>query len=127
MKISKQHIIILLLASLWSISCGQLDKDNYRILRKKMVDEQVIARGITDTTVINTMLKVQRHLFVPRNSQHFAYGDYPMRQVEFVAESLEVIRTAIEQDQWQQLEDGLKEHTLNYQRKVVHFQDRFQF
>ena len=58
---------------------------------------------------------------------HTAYGDYPMRQVEFVAESLEIVRTAFEQDRWQVLEEGLKEHTLNYERKVVHFQDRFQF
>ena len=58
---------------------------------------------------------------------HTAYGNYRLRQVEFVAESLEIVRGAFESEQWQQLEEGLKKYTLNYSRKLVRFEDHFQF
>ncbi len=47
-------------------------------LRQKMVEEQIIARGISDSLVIDAMLTVERHLFVPAELMQFAYGDYPL-------------------------------------------------
>jgi protein-L-isoaspartate(D-aspartate) O-methyltransferase len=51
---------------------------DYNKLRRKMVEEQIIARGISDSLVIDAMLKVERHLFVPENLRAFAYEDYPL-------------------------------------------------
>jgi len=43
-----------------------------------MVDEQIIARGIDDRSVINAMRQVPRHLFVPPQDQALAYHDFPI-------------------------------------------------
>jgi len=43
-----------------------------------MVERQIIARGITDRNVINAMLKVERHKFVPKNLERLAYDDHPL-------------------------------------------------
>ena len=56
-----------------------------------------------------------------------AYGNYRQRQVEFVAENLDVVKAALASDSWQKLEEGLQSHTHNYTRKLVQFKDRFQF
>jgi protein-L-isoaspartate(D-aspartate) O-methyltransferase len=50
----------------------------YEKLRRNMVSEQIAARGINDTRVIDAMLKVPRHLFVPKENRYRAYGDYPL-------------------------------------------------
>ena len=46
--------------------------------RLRMVDEQLIKRGISDERVLHAMGKVPRHLFVPRESMHLAYTDAPL-------------------------------------------------
>ena len=46
--------------------------------RTKMLDEQIIARGIKDEKIIEAFLKVQRHLFVPEQYRSRAYGDHPL-------------------------------------------------
>ncbi|MBW2452640.1 MAG: protein-L-isoaspartate(D-aspartate) O-methyltransferase [Deltaproteobacteria bacterium] len=51
---------------------------DFTVARKRMVDEQVIARGIKDPRVIQAMLKVPRHLFVPEALQSQAYSDFPL-------------------------------------------------
>lgn len=51
---------------------------DYKILREQMVYEQIIARGVTDSSVIQAMLNVKRHLFVPKKYQPFAYDDTPL-------------------------------------------------
>jgi len=43
-----------------------------------MVDEQIVARGVRDPRVIQSMLKVPRHLFVPEPYRAQAYEDYPL-------------------------------------------------
>ncbi|MGQ9817115.1 MAG: protein-L-isoaspartate(D-aspartate) O-methyltransferase [bacterium] len=50
----------------------------YESLRKQMVEEQVIARGIKDKNVIDAMLKVARHKFVPKEYEKYAYTDGPL-------------------------------------------------
>jgi len=47
-------------------------------LRKKMVEEQIIARGIKDKKVISAFLKVPREEFVPENLKEYAYQDSPL-------------------------------------------------
>jgi protein-L-isoaspartate(D-aspartate) O-methyltransferase len=43
-----------------------------------MVQKQIVERGITDTAVINAMLSVERHKFVPKDYESHAYDDYPL-------------------------------------------------
>jgi protein-L-isoaspartate(D-aspartate) O-methyltransferase len=46
--------------------------------RQKMVEEQIIARGIKDPKLIAAMKKVPRHVFVEEALQSQAYGDHPL-------------------------------------------------
>lgn len=46
--------------------------------RKRMVEKQIVRRGIHRKAVIDAMLKVERHLFVPEKGISAAYGDYPL-------------------------------------------------
>ncbi len=50
----------------------------YTTLRKKMVKNQLQARGITDPLVLNAMETVPRHLFVSEALADQAYGDFPL-------------------------------------------------
>ena len=47
-------------------------------LRRKMVDQQLIPRGINDQRVLAAFTKVPRHSFVPEKYHDRAYGDYPL-------------------------------------------------
>ncbi|KPJ72872.1 protein-L-isoaspartate O-methyltransferase [candidate division TA06 bacterium DG_78] len=48
------------------------------VARRNMVQKQIIERGITDTSVINAMLSIERHKFVPKEYENNAYADYPL-------------------------------------------------
>lgn len=52
--------------------------DKYEKVRQRMVREQIVARGIKDQKVIQAMLDVPRHLFVPENQERMAYEDRPL-------------------------------------------------
>ena len=51
---------------------------NFDIARKRMVETQILARGVTDQRVIDAMLKVPRHLFVQEAMAGQAYSDTPL-------------------------------------------------
>ncbi len=51
---------------------------DYAILRKKMVEEQILSRGIKDTRVLEAFNKVERHKFVPADLLKNAYSDLPL-------------------------------------------------
>lgn len=51
---------------------------NFQAAREKMVEEQIIGRGIKNHRVINAFLKVPRHLFVEEALRERAYGDHPL-------------------------------------------------
>jgi len=79
--------IFLLIQILASLSCTKemnkanvekQDIDKYHKVRKKMVEEQIIARNIKDKLVIDAMLRIQRHNFVPEKLIDEAYNDYPL-------------------------------------------------
>jgi len=53
-------------------------KDEYELLREKMVEEQILYRGITNKRVIEVMKKIPRHLFIPENKRRYAYEDGPV-------------------------------------------------
>ena len=46
--------------------------------RRSMVEGQIKRRGIKTETVLNAMLKVERHMFVPEDLRHLAYRDSPL-------------------------------------------------
>lgn len=58
---------------------------------------------------------------------HVAYGDYPARQLVFVTESKEILKEAFTSQRWHDLEERLQGFTVHYSRKVVSYEDRFQF
>lgn len=43
-----------------------------------MIEQQIIARGITHKATIEAMRKVRRHLLVPEKQRHLAYNDGPL-------------------------------------------------
>lgn len=51
---------------------------DYAQLRERMVQEQIIARGVKHRATLNAMLQVERHLFVPSRLQQYAYDDRPL-------------------------------------------------
>jgi protein-L-isoaspartate(D-aspartate) O-methyltransferase len=51
---------------------------DYRRARERMVDEQIVPRGVTDRAVVAAMRKVPRHLFVDEGFRERAYGDHPL-------------------------------------------------
>lgn len=52
--------------------------DRFVTVRQKMVETQLVGRGIDDAAVLAAMAKVPRHLFVDDAMQNRAYGDYPL-------------------------------------------------
>lgn len=56
--------------------------DSRRFEREQMVNAQLQARGIVDKNVINAMLKIERHRFVPAEFQSLAYADRPIPLTE---------------------------------------------
>ena len=51
---------------------------NLEGLREKMVQEQLLRRGIQDERLLNAFRRVPRHLFVLPKLSKQAYGDYPI-------------------------------------------------
>jgi len=51
---------------------------DFSIARRRMVEDQVIARGVSDQRVIDAMLKVPRHKFVEQALESQAYQDAPL-------------------------------------------------
>jgi hypothetical protein len=59
---------------------------------------------------------------------HTAYGEYPVRLVEFIADDYETLMEVLAGTQWQQVEKRLHEFVFHYRRKVVRLrEDQFQF
>jgi len=46
--------------------------------RQRMVQEQLLPRGIDSARVLDAMLLVPRHLFIPETERARAYGDFPL-------------------------------------------------
>ena len=78
--------------------------DDFTIQRQRMVHNQIKVRGVRDPRVLDAMMKVPRHLFVPSAYSAGAYNDSPLPIgegqtisqpyiVAFMTESLEVKKT----------------------------------
>lgn len=54
------------------------DAEQYDQERQLMVEKQIIQRGVVDPQLLDAMLKVPRHLFVPENLTSSAYSNMPL-------------------------------------------------
>jgi protein-L-isoaspartate(D-aspartate) O-methyltransferase len=52
--------------------------DVYATIRERMIQEQLLPRGIDDDVTLKAMREVPRHLFVDDAMWGRAYGDYPL-------------------------------------------------
>jgi protein-L-isoaspartate(D-aspartate) O-methyltransferase len=72
-------VVCTLIAGLGSCRAQRAGRrTNYTEAREQMVSSQIKARGISDKRVLEAMLKVERHLFVPEKIQSLAYADQPL-------------------------------------------------
>jgi protein-L-isoaspartate(D-aspartate) O-methyltransferase len=51
---------------------------NFARARSRMIEEQLVARGIADPRVLAAMAQIERHLFVEEALQERAYDDKPL-------------------------------------------------
>jgi protein-L-isoaspartate(D-aspartate) O-methyltransferase len=49
--------------------------DQFEIDRRRMVEDQILGRGLRDPRLLAAFESVPRHLFVPQEDRHFAYAD----------------------------------------------------
>jgi protein-L-isoaspartate(D-aspartate) O-methyltransferase len=63
------------------LTCGftnSRQEDKYSVMRKEMINNQIVSRGIRNQLTIKAMQKVPRHLFVPPEDINHAYDDNPL-------------------------------------------------
>ena len=66
-------------AILAALPCGCTSGEQaYTGMRERMVREDIAARGISDSRVLESMSRVPRHLFVPPGLRDVAYMDSPL-------------------------------------------------
>ncbi|MCM8819556.1 MAG: protein-L-isoaspartate(D-aspartate) O-methyltransferase [Candidatus Omnitrophica bacterium] len=53
-------------------------KEDFNMLKEKMIKEQIFSRGIKDQRILDAFRKVPRHLFVPESQIRFSYIDSPL-------------------------------------------------
>ena len=53
-------------------------KGDFKAMREKMVENQIKARGVKDPRVLDALVKVERHRFVPEKYLDSAYADQPL-------------------------------------------------
>ena len=51
---------------------------DFAIARRRMVEQEVLARGVRDLLVLEAMRKVPRHLFVEEALRSQSYSDFPL-------------------------------------------------
>ncbi len=73
------YCLLFLFGFLFFRNCSSAEKpEEFARLREKMVNRQIINRGVKDKRVIRAMLSVPRHLFVPENYLSESYEDHPL-------------------------------------------------
>ncbi|MFO8066715.1 MAG: protein-L-isoaspartate(D-aspartate) O-methyltransferase [Bacteroidales bacterium] len=74
----RTHRILISFIILFCISLNTSAQSEQTRQRKKMVREQIRARGIEDESTLEAFLKVPRHIFVPNEYKSWAYSDRPL-------------------------------------------------
>ncbi|MBW2382425.1 MAG: protein-L-isoaspartate(D-aspartate) O-methyltransferase [Deltaproteobacteria bacterium] len=72
--------IVLCAAPGWADQGGAGDDEprNWKIMRDRMLERQIEARGIRNPRVLAAMRRVERHRFVPDSLANQAYEDHPL-------------------------------------------------
>ncbi|HLA89190.1 MAG TPA: protein-L-isoaspartate(D-aspartate) O-methyltransferase [Gemmatimonadaceae bacterium] len=84
METVARHLWIGSLFAVAGLACGagrtdlQRGARDWDAERRRMVDEQLRSRDIRSARVLDAMLSVPRHLFVPEPQRAEAYGDWPL-------------------------------------------------
>jgi len=55
-----------------------INEDTFARQRKRMVEEQIAFRGVTDSAVLAAMEAVPRHQFIPGENRAYSYYDQPV-------------------------------------------------
>ncbi len=58
--------------------CAEPNEASFAVMRERMVERQIIRRGVDDVEVLRAMRTVLRHRFVPREVIEQAYDDTPL-------------------------------------------------
>ncbi len=54
------------------------DEAYYATLRNRMINEQIVSRGIHEERLLDALQRVPRHWFIPEEYAHIAYSDGPL-------------------------------------------------
>lgn len=71
-------LLLVAMTSLAVTCAAQTEVRDWQDERTRMVNEQLRARDIRNERVLEAMLTVPRHLFVPEAARGGAYGDFPV-------------------------------------------------
>lgn len=71
-------LLLVAFASLAVTCAAQSGVRDWQDERTRMVNEQLKARDIRNERVLDAMLNVPRHLFIPESARDGAYGDFPV-------------------------------------------------
>ena len=63
---------------LWIGSIQLFGSEGFSNKRNAMIEEQIVARGISEGRTVDAMRSVKRHLFVPKVQTRHAYEDRPL-------------------------------------------------
>lgn len=80
MELTVLTLTLTLLPFLLLTASSTSEDDNNIDVEKRwdMIEKQIISRGIQDPRLIQAMIKIPRHKFVPANLREYAYGDNPI-------------------------------------------------
>jgi hypothetical protein len=56
-----------------------------------------------------------------------AWGDYPQRLIELIAESPGTLQDILDSERWREMETKLERYVDDYQRRTVPYRNGFQF
>ena len=77
--------------------------------------------------IVNEMIPALQglglHMF---RAYHTVFGEYPMRQIEFLAEDLDIVKAALASAAFKRVEDKLGAFITDYTRKIVEYREGFQ-
>lgn len=54
------------------------EKDRFTTARAEMISEQIVKRGLRNQRLLDALLRVPRHLFLPLDLRDYAYEDRPL-------------------------------------------------
>jgi len=77
-KVVQCLLVGIFVLSLFCLNTKRLQADEYAALRRSMVETQIRNRGITDKKILDAMLTVPRHRFVPSEYLADSYQDSPL-------------------------------------------------